>query len=196
MKIPEEENAINEAIRESIEEGFERVEQASEMAELLDQVKKTVRFAMMEAAKDIIKSTNLNKIKERLFSLPADIRNQKLRITDVSQVAAERRLALLQEEAIISAVIATDIDPKTGKAIFSNQAARDAELTIRKKSSPIIAEMTQQHREAEAELAEQSHELEKLQDEFRAARILARIACTELALLGGEKLEEEDSDVY
>jgi hypothetical protein len=170
--------------------------QQNQSDELTEQMQQAVRVAMIEAAKSIINMTNLTSIKEQLSTLPGQIRLQKQTVSELSRAAKEAQIALGQEEAILAAAISVEIDPKTGKAKYSNQAARDAELAIRKKSSAAINEAERIYKILEANLNEAQFKLEELQDQFRAVRILARIACTEIALLGGDNLEEADSDVY
>jgi hypothetical protein len=159
---------------------------------LLNQVKQE----MLEAAKSIAQASGLNNIKEQLASLPGSIREQKNLVANLAQVVKDKKAELMQEEAILASMIASELDPKTGKAAFSNQAARDAELIIRKKNSPQYMEAEKELQEAETELNNAQFKLEELQDSFRSYRLLARITCTELAIFGGENLEEVNDDVY
>ncbi|MDD3024391.1 MAG: hypothetical protein PHE26_10895 [Syntrophomonadaceae bacterium] len=160
--------------------------------ELLEAIKQ----ANIEAAKSIAQTNGLPRIKEQLTSLPGYIREQKYKVAELTQVAKDKKVELMQEEAILASMIAGELDPKTGKAAFSNQAARDAELIIRKKNSPQCMEAEKELQEAETELNNAQFKLEELQDSFRSYRLLARIACTELAIFGGENLEEVNDDVY
>lgn len=161
---------------------------------LKNQLIQAIKESMHEAARSVINAAHLTNIKEQLSTLPGQIREQKQKVSELSRTAKDAQIVLGQEEAILASSIAAEIDPKTGKAKYSNQAARDAELEIRKKGSTAIAEAEQKYKAAEAALNEAQFKLEELQDQFRAVRILARIACTEMALLGGENIEEADED--
>lgn len=162
----------------------------------ITELQKAIRDAMVEAAQSVINARNLNNIKDHLLTLPGAISVQKSKVAEVAQVVEERKMELAQEEAILASMIAAELDPKTNKPLYSNQSAREAELIIRKKNSPEynVAEGTL--RDAERALSSAQAKLEELQDNFRAYRMLARIACTELAIFGGENIEEVDSDVY
>lgn len=96
-------------------------------------------------------------------------------MVNLAQVVKDKKAELMQEEAILASMIASELDPKTGKAAFSNQAARDAELIIRKKNSPQYMEAEKELQEAEPELNNAQFKLEELQDSFRSYRLLARI---------------------
>lgn len=108
----------------------------------------------------------------------------------------ERKLELAQEEAILASMITAELDPKTNKAKYSNQAAREAELIIRKKNSLQYSEAEKELREAETELNRAQVKLEELQDDFRAYRMLAHVPCTELPFLAEKNIEEVNDDVY
>jgi len=87
-----------------------------------------------------------------------------------------------QEEAILMAAISAEVDPNTGKAAFSNDKARQAELIVRKKLSPEYQEVEAAVTEAEREVNSAQFELERLQDEYKSYRYVADLTARELAL--------------
>ena len=155
-------------------------------------IKGMLKQAVKQAAKEIIQVN----LKENLFAIPGLIATQKKVVANLRDVVADAALARDQEEAILMSLIAGEINPQNGKPLYSNKEARDAELITRKKSTPAYLAAESAYKEAEKNLNNAIIELEQLQDEFKALRIIARITCKELALLGLDDEEEDDNDLY
>ncbi len=158
-------------------------------------INNTVRQAVKKAAMDITKDLDLPRIKSRLEDLPGEIRNQKNIVQNCRQVLNDLAVQKEQEEALLYSMISSEIG-ENGKTKYSNKEARDAELIQRKQTSPTYQKIEQSCKEAESRLNKEQFVLESLQDEFRSLRIVAKITCKELSLLGLENDEEDDVDVY
>jgi acetolactate synthase small subunit len=160
------------------------------------QTEKVIQTAIAEAAQDILARYDQTCLKADLMASPGQIKLQKEKVSQVRQVLAEAEQNRAQEEAILVSLIASETNGG-GKPVYSNKEARDAELITRKRNSPAYKEAEVAAKEAEQNLNSAIYELERLQDEFKALRITARITCKELALIGLDDEEEDEiNDCY
>lgn len=111
------------------------------------EVKKAVvearEAADMEAARKIERKFNLDNLIETVKSLPrvmGDIRSQiadKRQLQrNVRQALADAELTIKEAEASLLADITAEVNPATGKPMYSNDKARQAEMMARKKTDP------------------------------------------------------------
>ena len=144
----------------------------------------------------IKESLELGHLKAQLREIPFRLMSQKKIVSQFRQVLEEAQCTLDQEEAILVSLIASEINLTNGKQVYSNKEARDAELIVRKKNSPTCQAAEANVKAAEQNLNEAQFDLERIQDEFRSLRITAQITCQELALLGLEKEEDNNNELY
>ena len=129
-------------------------------------------------------------LKDKLLGFPDAIKNQKAlirKLREVSRGADQERIIL---EADIAGEIASETNPDTGKAAYSNTEARAVELVRRKKTNSSYQEVAMVARGAEHELNEAQDQLDALQDKFKAYRYVVRLTAEELALMSSEEQEE------
>lgn len=129
-------------------------------------------------------------LKDRLLEYPAMILNQKAlirKLREAYRMADQERIIL---EADIAGEIASETNPDTGKAAYSNTEARAVELVRRKKTNSSYQEVAMAARGSEHELNEAQDQLEALQDKFKAYRYVVRLTAEELALFASEENEE------
>ena len=129
-------------------------------------------------------------LKEKLFDFPGLIREQKEKLETARRTLKEAQTALQELEAEMVAAIAAEINPKTGKAAFSNAEARGAELIKRKAESKGYAAAYGAVRRAEEDVNALQFDLERLYDEFRAYRYVVDLTARELALLAVDNHSE------
>lgn len=158
-------------------------------------LKDVVKLAVRKAAKDISKDLDLQRIKSRLEELPGEIYHQKSRVNNCRQLLIGTASIKNLEESILISMIACEVGDN-GKPKHSNKEARDAELFQRKITSPPYRDAEEKYKKEEQDLSNAQVQLEQLQDEFRSLRMVAKISCKELALLGLEDDEEDEVDVY
>lgn len=159
-------------------------------------IKKAVSQAIKQASQDIISKYDTAALRAAISDLPQKIRIQE-DIVSINKRAYDDALEIrAQEEAILMSLIASEINSTTGKQVFTNKEARDAELIQRKKTSPQYLQADEKVKEAEGGYLSTQADLRKLQDDFKAKRIIARIACKELAALGLDDEEEDDNELY
>ena len=129
-------------------------------------------------------------MKEKLFNFPGEIRAKKAELETARRILKEAQTALQELEAEMVAAIAAEVNPKTGKAAFSNAEARGAELIKRKAVSKEYAAALKAAMKAEEDVSILQFDLERLQDEFRAYRYVVDLTARELALLAADNQSE------
>ena len=130
-------------------------------------------------------------LKRRLYDFPVQIKGQKAEIRDLRESHNTLQRELKMIEADMAADIAVEKDPNTGKPVYSNKEARDAELERRKWQDPGYQAAALSAREAGYKLEEAQDELDKLQDQYKSYRYVVRLVTQELALFA---LDEEQED--
>lgn len=123
-----------------------------------------------------------NIYKDRLSSLPVAIRKQKDELADAKRSLAEAQNAKTEVEAMLTALIAAEVNPETGKPRFTNAQMRSAELVHRQKESTEYQAAKKECDRAEAFASSMQFNLEQLWDEFRACRYTVALITQELAL--------------
>lgn len=129
-------------------------------------------------------------MKEKLFGFPGEIRAKKAELETARRILKEAQTALQELEAEMVAAIAAEVNPKTGKALYSNAEARGAELIKRKAESKGYAAAYGAVRRAEEDVNALQFDLERLYDEFRAYRYVVDLTARELALLAVDSHSE------
>ena len=147
---------------------------------------------MSKPAEVILAAYETDYLKEKMFSYPASIFDKKraLRALRDNFSDADQARALL--EANMMSEISDETDSATGKAKYSNEKAREAELIRRKTASVEYQSAMKELRKAGHALSEAQDELEMLQDAFKSTRYVARLVSEELALMASEDTEQEE----
>ena len=153
------------------------------------EIKKTVTTDL-SGIEQFLDQYNTRNIKEELLYFPERIWTQKeiIRKEKDSFKDADQPRQMLEIEMIDN--IAIETSPVTGKAMFSNDKARENELAKRKSTSPEYRELRQQAREAARTLAAAEDELERLENKFKAYRYVAALVTAELSVIAGSLAEE------
>jgi len=129
-------------------------------------------------------------MKEKLFNFPGEIRAKKAELETARRILKEAQVQLQELEAEMVAAIAAEVNPNTGKALYSNAEARAAELIRRKAESKDYAAAYGAVRRAEEDVNALQFDLERLYDEFRAYRYVVDLTARELALLAVDSHSE------
>lgn len=156
--------------------------------------------ANINAAKTILAShteaNNANDLREKLNYLPDEIYTQRKKINayrtqqrELLKNIREKETALKSLENDLLLFITAETNPDTGKAKYSNDKARQAELSNRKKNDPEyialdnhVRGMRSQADDTENQVAMVEADLERLQLIFTAITKQMNLVCQELAL--------------
>ncbi|MGD8399727.1 MAG: hypothetical protein PVH64_02150 [Bacillota bacterium] len=126
-----------------------------------------------------------------LEQYPDKIRDQKSKVRDLTQTFADVDADRASRELEIFAEINDETDPATGKAKFSNEKARQAELTKRCRADQDYLISARLSKEAQQAVDQAQDELERLENKYRSCRYRADIIAAELRFWAGK--EEEGS---
>lgn len=146
-----------------------------------------MRQAIIEAVHEQlavrVKDANVEAIIARLSQLPIEIRRHKDAVAAANRAVEESQADVDRAEAVLVARIANDMNPQSGKPVFSNAEARQAELTQRRAKDEDYQIAFRALVDASEAKNTASFELEKLQDEFRSLGSVSRLVAAELSVL-------------
>lgn len=145
-------------------------------------------------AEEFLSELNTEYIKRQLMEFPGKIVAKKAEARKLREAVSEADQGRAMLEAMLTTDIADEVDPNTGKARYSNEKARAAELMKRKVESVEYQEARKEARRAQFALSGAEDELAALVDKFKAMRYVARLVSAELELLAGDDLDGEDED--
>lgn len=129
-------------------------------------------------------SLGVDRIVNRLAELPSQIQAQQATVAGLRQAVRLAEADLLTAEAILTAAISDEVDPRTGKPAYSNDTARKAELAKRKSTDAAYQAAAAAYRETEQRLNDAQFELDRLLNDFSAQRTVGRLVEAQLRLLG------------
>jgi len=100
------------------------------------------------------------------MNYPSEIEKTVLALAECNRQSAELRERLAATEAIVTQDIAAAKTPE-GKAQFSNESVRAAELTLRMRADAEAADLKAQIEQGEAQKQQYLARLERLRGEFK-----------------------------
>lgn len=136
----------------------------------------------MDKAREILDDLGTDLFKEELLTLPGRIAVQKAKIRQLREAYTEKEQTRALWEAEIMSEVVSAINPDTGKPAFSNETARNTEKLRRMAARADYQKAARYAKDAELAVGGAQDELERLQDEFRAAQYVAEIVASEVAL--------------
>ena len=136
----------------------------------------------MDNAREILDNLGTELLKEKLLTLPGKIEAQKATIRQLREAYAEAEQARALKEAEIMTDIIAEVNLNTGKPVFPNETARNAERLRRMAADEEYQQVARAAKEAEMALNQAQDELQSLYDEFKAVQYVAQIVSYEVAL--------------
>lgn len=136
-------------------------------------------------ALQIEQQLQVDELTTRLMSYPEQIARQQEAVQAVKQAVEETKGEVQLAESLLMAEIQAAVDPRTGKAQFSNDTARKAELAQRQAGDEGYQSALQRLREAESALCTAQFELDRLFNEFSALKAVASMTAGRLHLMAG-----------
>ncbi len=141
----------------------------------------------LEVAREIETELGVNDLARRLMEYPQEIRREQDAVEAARQQMAEAKSGLQLHESLLAAQINGEINPNTGKAMYSNDAARKAELAKRQAEDPGYQEALAKVRDAESALNAAQFDLDMLKDKFSAMKTVAGLIEGQLRLYAGSR---------
>lgn len=127
----------------------------------------------------------VDEITTRLMTYPERIAQQQEAAQVAKQALKETEEELQLAESLLMAEIQIAMDPRTGKAMFSNETARKAELAKRQAINDEYQKALARFREAESALGTTQFELDRLFNEFSALKTVGSMTAGRLNLMAG-----------
>lgn len=131
----------------------------------------------------------ITELRESLLAAPKMIREQKLKVCRLQdEVRArnreleEAKEAVKNAEALLILGISAEVDPLTGKPVFTNDKARSGELARRKQTDPEYISAVEKVAEAERLLsvAQANLDIERAEFEYQQNLMTTRQSIAEL----------------
>ncbi len=113
-------------------------------------------------------------IKDRLLNLPNEIEEKKLELFNKTQGLEDIKARIKTWELMEIVDISNEVDEK-GKAVYSNDTKRQAELQERKDNSDVYKNYTDIAKSLEIEIANINIKLDKLFNEQSNLRAICRL---------------------
>ena len=132
--------------------------------------------------REILEDLGTDLFKEKLLALPGKIDAQKTKIREFREAYAEAEQARALKEAEIMTDIIAEVNFNTGKPVFPNETARNAERLRRMATDEEYQQVARAAKKAEMALNQAQDELQGLYDEFKAVQYVAQIVSYEVAL--------------
>lgn len=126
---------------------------------------------------------NVEQILQRLRELPGEIRKQQQALAEAKDCLQEAEEELKLAEGMLVTLIASEKDPRNGKARYSNQAARDAELAKRKASDPDYQTALKAYKQAQQAVDSAKFDLDAKYNEFSAIKAAAEVSGSYMRLM-------------
>lgn len=142
-----------------------------------------LRYQALEQSKGIIEQYDLESAHNSLSEFPDKLFKKRSEISALARQWRMAQEAVKLAEARLQIKIAVDIDERTGKPRFSNEASRQAELTVRKNSDPDYQAVMDECGKIEMALDNAKLELQKLIDEEALIKGLLDYSTAEIKLL-------------
>lgn len=149
----------------------------------------------VKASLDILDGYDTAEIKHSLAQYPDAIKAQKASVRNFYNQFrdSEAERALAEAELIVE--IANEVNPTTGKPLYSNDGARKAELMKRQNTDATYRRLAEFTRKMENLYLAAQDELEALCEKLKSYRYIARLVSAELELMASEVEEIEEHTV-
>lgn len=159
----------------SVEEAAKQVERMAEAAA------ERVRDTMLETMREIEQQLQLDALLTKLYQYPDLIRHQQDAVSFAKQRVDSAQSEVELQTALLQAQIAEE--KEGGKARFSNDTARRAELAKRQATDPAFKAAMEELTKVEETYRSAQFDLERLNNEFAAVRRALDVQSRRLAMM-------------
>lgn len=163
------------------EQTFSAEEAAKQVERMAEAAAKRVRDTMLETMREIEQQLQLDALLEKLYQYPELIRHQQDAVSLAKQGVDAASSEVEFQTAVLQAQIAEERDG--GKARFSNDTLRRAELAKRQATDPAYKAAAEALSRAEEAHRSAQFDLERLHNEFAAVRRALDVQSRRLAMM-------------
>lgn len=135
-----------------------------------------------QSQKELEKQLDVEGFKANIMILPEKIRVQQEVYKETRTAFESAKSNLVNAESMMMAVITAETNDN-GKAKFSNDTTRRAELEIRKKMDWDYSEAWEPYKAALDEMENAQFKLEELQNEFKAYQVVGGVLAARMSLM-------------
>lgn len=151
---------------------------------MLAEIVTAIKDATKKATKELLDEMGVESVLDKMHTFPQLIRLQQDRVVSAKRALEEAKSNLeLAKQVIVASVI--EEKNGDGKAKFSNEKAREAEITKRMFTDPGYQGALQAFRSAEDAVNSAQFELERVYNEFSAYKAASRILAGKLNMVAG-----------
>ena len=149
---------------------------------LKDAVSDGVYDALEISRVELEAKLDVDNFTKSIFSIPEKIRVQSEVYKEARTAFEAAKSDIVNAESMLMAVIQSEENGK-GKAMYSNEAARKAELEIRKKEDDYYAMAWGPYKKALDDMENAQFKLDQLQNEFKAHQTVGGLLAARLSLM-------------
>lgn len=154
------------------------------MEQISGEIINVIRNAAKQAAREMIGEMGIEPVLDKIYSFPAEIRRQQTVMAGARRNLEDARSNLeLARQVVVAGVLSETIGD--GKPKFSNEKAREAEITQRLSADPGYQAAQKAFRDTEDAVNSAQFELDRLHNEFSAYKAASRVLAGKLNMVAG-----------
>jgi hypothetical protein len=134
---------------------------------------------------EIEEGFNIPELIRRTQESPSIIHERQLRLADARKALSDAEVELADSEATLTAIIATQINPSTGRPLFSNAEQRKAELIKRGSSDTEYLGAQQAVDAAKMSVNTAQFDLDRALNEFKINLVILDLCTSRISYLAG-----------
>lgn len=144
-----------------------------------------IKAALRQAAQEIIEQTGAQRVTEQLLNYPRRIREQQVEVARAKRALEEAKANLEQARAVIMAAVTEEKINSSDKPRFSNEKAREAEVTRRMATDAYYLAAKEVYHQREDEYNAALFDKTQLEQEFGAVRDISQMVTAQINLIAG-----------
>lgn len=154
------------------------------MLKMLDDLKSEIKVAAQTAMQEMLDELGTDNVIEKLNYLPVQIMDQEAKLLTKRRAIEEAKGNLELAKQIVVAEVSEERN-SNDKPKYSNETARSAEVAKRLAVDQDYLEIKKSYQVAEDDLSAAQFELNRLNNEFGAYKIVGQMLAAKMQLLAG-----------
>lgn len=154
------------------------------MEHISGEIINVIKTAAKQATQNMLDDMGVDNVLDKLYTFPADIYRQNNLLVSAKRGVEEAKGGLELAKQVVVAGVLAEIDAN-GKPRYSNEKAREAEITKRLAQDPEYQKALRDYRAAEDACNGVQFELDRLHNEFSAYKAASRIMAGKLNMVAG-----------
>lgn len=143
-----------------------------------------IKAALRQAAQEMIEQVGAQRLTEQVMRYPQQIRDQAVEVARARRELEEAKAGLEQAKAVIMAAVTSETNGG-GKPVYSNEKAREAEVTKRMATDGFYLAAKDVYQQREDTYNAALFDKTRLEQEFGATRDILQLVTAELNFIAG-----------